>query len=157
MLASLTLTGRRASAVRTMLIAAMLSGVVGAIAILLPAHCMRDGVCHASYQHTGPGAIVMCVGVAAVAWFGRRWGFGVGIAVGIGALATAFVMLGSLMLAHLFDSYRSEMGDGLVGLALVGLVLSGLTLVIGEPLLYVHERRRLLAAQNQLPAARLRR
>lgn len=157
MRASLTLTGGRASAVRTLVLAAMLSGLLGAVAILLPAHCMKDGVCHSSYQHTGPGAIAMCLGVAGVAWFGRRWGFGVGVAVGIGALATAFVMLGSLMLAHLFDPYRSELGDGLVGLALFGLALSGLALVIGEPLAYVHERRRVLAAQNTLPAARVHR
>jgi hypothetical protein len=173
-LRSTELTGPRATIRRTAFIAMIASAVIAAIAFLLPAHRLvyvpssggyldlaaqpGEAAFHSLLADGGPLSIVALLTAAAfVGMLMSNRRLGAGMLAGVLAVGGAFLAIGPILLVHLFSRYETAIGDHLFILGELVLFFTGVALVLGEPVLYLLERRRIERASRPapLPTARI--
>jgi hypothetical protein len=173
-LRSVELTGLRATIRRTTFITIIASAVIAAIAFLLPAHRLEyvpssggyldlaaqpgETVFHSLLSDGGPLSIVALFTAAAfVAMLMSSRRLGAGMLAGLLAAGGALLAIGPILLVHLFSRYETAIGDHLFIIGELVLFFAGAALVIGEPILYLLERRRIERASrpSPLPIARV--
>jgi hypothetical protein len=173
-LRTLELTGPRALARRSAFIAIVGSAVVAAIAFALPAHRLvyvpssggyldlaaqpGETAFHSLLDDGGPLSMVALFTVAAFAlMLMRSRRLGAGMLAGLLSAGGAVLAIGPIILVHLFSKVESAIGADLFAIGELVVFFGGVALVIGEPILYLLERRRIERASRPapLPVARL--
>ncbi len=120
------------------------AALVAAVGYVLPAHRLQgEADFHSNFHDGGVISLFILGAVAVIAYALRNLRLGSGMITGVIGAAGAFFALMPVILAHFLSSYDEGVGQGIFIIGELALFFSGLVMLVGEPVLYVLERRRI--------------